>query len=240
MNTKEKFLIIIPAYNEEKSALKVIDKIQSNLPNIDIVVIDDKSTDDTLKILRTKSISILPLPINLGYGAAIETGYLYAFQNNYDAVIQLDADGQHRPEDIVTFIEEYRKKDSDIILGSRFLNPESYKPPIARRIGMIFFSTLISLFAKINITDPTTGFQMVNRKIIAYYIKNKVFPSDYPDADILILLKKLGFNIKEVPVKMYANNENKSMHSGLKPLYYVIKVSLSIFIVLISNLKKGK
>tara|TARA_B100000315_G_C14572519_1_gene586326 strand:- start:1686 stop:2390 length:705 start_codon:yes stop_codon:yes gene_type:complete len=225
-------LIIIPAYNEGKSILKVITSIRNYYSDIDILVIDDGSTDDTAMISNKAGAVVLSHPFNIGYGASLQTGYKYAVYNQYNFLIQIDGDGQHDIKGIGDLIRNLKECSYDVILGSRFLGKDYYKLSIFRLFGIRLFRLFIYLLTKQKISDPTTGFQAIKKKVLKLYIQD-LFPSDYPDADIIILLSKLNINIKEIPVVMYPNREGKSMHKNpINVLYYLFKVMLSICVTL--------
>jgi len=230
---KKRCLAIIPAFNEEKNIAAVIRKVKSGNSVDDILVVDDCSNDRTAAVAVQAGARVVTLLSNLGYGAAVETGYKYANEHGYDTVVQLDGDGQHEPGCISDLLQALHAVPADVVIGSRFLGKSShYRPPLARRIGMRFFRLLIRMFIHKTITDPTSGFQALNRNVIQFLVKNNLYPSDYPDADIIILLNNVGFRITEIPVVMYESTTGKSIHSGFKPLFYMVKMLLSIFSVL--------
>ncbi len=232
-----KVAILVPALNEADTIENVIKGIKKNNPDFDVVVIDDGSTDKTAELAERAGAAVLSLTVNLGYGAALQTGYKYALLNGYDYTVQIDGDGQHDPKYINNLIETVQN-GTDVAIGSRFLdNLGNYNHPTLRQIGMMFFRFLIYLFINQKISDPTSGFQALNKNVISYFAKSKQYPSDFPDADIIILLHYAGFRISEVPVVMFRNETGKSMHSGFKPIYYIIKMLLSIYAVLFGNQK---
>lgn len=225
-----KTLIIIPAYNEEKNIKNTVEKIKElNNLDIDYVVINDGSKDTTLDILKENNFKYVDLPSNLGIGGAVQTGYKYAFKENYDVAIQFDGDGQHNAE----FIPEMIKcieNGQDFVIGSRFLEKKGkFKSTKIRRIGIKFLGCLIKICTGRKITDPTSGFRACNRDIIKIF--NNEYPSDYPEPDTIVRLIKMNrFNIKEIPVIMNEREGGKSSINALKSIYYMIKVSLSIII----------
>jgi hypothetical protein len=225
-------LILIPAFNESARIAGVIEGVREVCPEFDILVVNDGSRDDTAGQARVAGATVVSHPFNLGYGVAIQTGYKYAWRHGYEALVQIDGDGQHDPTYIPQLLAPVLAGEADFALGSRFLGIESYEPSLARRVGMGFFRTLISRLVAQRITDTTSGYQAFNRQVIGYFT-SEVFPCDYPDADMLLTLHRAGFRIKEVPVRMYANASGKSMHAGLKPLYYMFKMMLSIFVTLL-------
>ena len=231
IDTKD-ILLIIPAYNESKTIGKVIVEIKNQLPVLDILVVNDGSSDDTDKIAKKHGINVVSLPFNMGYGSALQTGYRYAQNKNYQYVLQMDADGQHEPKELVDLIKTIKGDRVDIVIGSRFLNECNYHASWLRRLGMIIFSKITSLIIKQRITDPTSGFQALNHKVLKFFT-SEFYPSDYPDADVIILLYHVGFRIKEIPVVMYSALNKGKIHNGLKPLYYVFKMFLSIIMIFI-------
>lgn len=229
-------LIVIPAFNEQKHIADVVSKIR-NLPlPVDILVVDDSSTDATAHIAKSKGAKVISLPFNMGYGASLQTGFKYATENKYEYIIHLDADGQHEPESIDSLIKGIQNGQADIVIGSRFLVNPNYPLDIPRRIGIAIFRTITSFIIKQNITDPTSGFQALNRK--AFELYSNIYPVDFPDADIIILSYFAGLKIREIPVKIYPKSSGKSIHSGLKPFYYAFKMFLSIFVTLLRKKKR--
>ncbi|MCJ7813528.1 glycosyltransferase family 2 protein, partial [bacterium] len=222
-----------PAYNEEAKIVQVIEGVRSIGFVDEIVVIDDGSEDQTAVKARDAGATVIPLVVHLGYGAALQTGYKYAFERGVDGVVQIDGDGQHDPKFINNLIEKIENGCCDVVIGSRFLGEyQCYHAVWVRRMGMRFFQFLIFLFIKEKFTDPTSGYQALSRRVIEFFAMSNYYPPDYPDADMIILLHNLGFKTEEIPVIMYESQTGKSMHSGLKPLFYIVKMMLSIFSVL--------
>ena len=234
-------VVLVPAFNEAGSIKRVVTNITRTNPDVDVVVINDGSSDDTAQLAKEAGATVLSLPVNLGYGAALQTGYKYALMNNYDYTVQIDGDGQHDPRIIGQLITTLQD-GMDVAIGSRFLdgNIGNYDNPTFRKLGMLFFRSLIYLFIKQKITDPTSGFQAMSRPVFCFFAKSNQYPSDFPDADIIILLHYAGFQVQEVPVVMYNSETGKSMHSGFKPLYYIVKMLLSIYAVMFGNEKLAK
>ncbi|MFQ5900620.1 MAG: glycosyltransferase family 2 protein [Thermodesulfobacteriota bacterium] len=229
----KKFLVIIPAYNEEKNIGHVVEGIRRHEPSLDILVVNDGSTDSTSDVLRGLNVDTINLPFNLGYGGALQTGFKYAVEKDYDFVVQFDADGQHLPEDIKKLLRPLFEEDADIVVGSRFMEGRGYKPSISRRLGMILFGLLTATITKQRFTDVTSGFQALSKKTVKFYSKKGNYPSDFPDADVLAMMSLSGFKIVEVSVKMFGREKGESMHSGYRAIIYVLKMLLSIFIVLL-------
>lgn len=232
MNKIKKALIIMPAYNEEKNIARVIQDIKAGNPSMDILVINDGSGDSTSIISKESGALVINLPFNMGYGVALQTGYKYALENGYEYVVQMDADGQHDPRFIETLLTKVKEGSADVIIGSRFLSSDCYKIPATRAIGMQIFNMICSIILKQRITDSTSGYQAISRDVLKFYADD-IYPCDYPDADVLIMLHFAGFKIKEIPVVMRASKSGKSMHGGIKSLYYVFKMLLSILVTLL-------
>lgn len=232
-------LVIIPVYNEEQELPALIADIRSVEPLIDILVVDDGSTDRSVELSRSLGVFVAAHPFNMGYGVALQTGYKYAAKNNYDIIIQLDGDGQHDPRFITPLSDPIARGLADVTIGSRFLIGQGYIPPFLKRVGMVVFGKLATLITKIRVTDPTSGFQALSAPAFRYFTEDH-FPFDYPDADVLILLHKAHFRFQEVPVNMRPNRQGKSMHSGLAPIYYVFKMFLSIAMTLLRDAPPGR
>jgi glycosyltransferase involved in cell wall biosynthesis len=223
---------VIPAYNEGERISGVIAEIRSVLGPVDIVVVDDGSADDTPAQARSAGAWVVPLPVNLGYGAALQAGYKFAIRNDYTLVVQMDGDGQHDSAYLPRLIEAARAADVDVVIGSRFLDRDGhYRPSRARKLGMALFGRIASAVTRQHVSDPTSGFQVIDIRVARFFCTD-VYPADYPDADILILLHRSGFRIKEVGVQMRPP-PGKSMHSGHRSIYYVYKMCLSIFVTLL-------
>lgn len=240
-DSQKRSLLLIPAYNEEGRIASVIRGVREIYPTLPVVVINDGSHDATGKRAAEAGARVISHPYNLGYGVALQTGYKYALMEGYDAVAQMDGDGQHDPTYIRVLLDTVQSGEADVAIGSRFLaSPEAgpdrvpYRASLMRRCGMKLFGTIASLIIKQKVTDPTSGYQAMSRKVLEWVSSDK-FPWDYPDADVIIMLHRAGFRIREVPVQMYALPEKKSMHSGWKPIYYVFKMFLSILVTLMRD-----
>lgn len=227
-----KILVLIPAFNEATVVATVIADIRCVVPDYDILVVNDGSTDSTATVASAAGAMVASHAFNMGYGVAIQTGYKYAYTHGYHAIVQLDGDGQHDPLCIPDLLKPILAGEADFVIGSRFLECRSYEPNWARSIGMALFKNLVSWRTGQQITDSTSGYQAFNRDVIRFFTR-ETFPNDYPDADVLITLHRAGFTIAEIPVRMFANPAGTSMHSGIKPLYYVFKMFLSIAVILL-------
>jgi glycosyltransferase involved in cell wall biosynthesis len=224
-------LIVIPAYNEAGSIASVIREVQALHPQLDMLVVDDGSSDSTSELAESLGVKVLRLPFNLGYGAAVQTGLVYAVEADYEACVLIDGDGQMNPKDIDGLLTQVADNQVDLALGSRFLGKTDYALPLTRRLGIALFSKMTSFFTHQQITDPTSGFQVIGRRLMEFFVKDN-YPADFPDADTIIRLYFAGFKIKEVPVTIRARLQGKSMHGGASALYYVYKMLFSILIAL--------
>ncbi|MEW6108623.1 MAG: glycosyltransferase family 2 protein [Nitrospirota bacterium] len=223
--------IIIPAFNEAGRIAETIAGIRK-LTDADIIVINDGSSDETSAEARKTGVLLLELPFNLGYGAALQTGFKYAIRKGYKFAVQMDADGQHDPEYIKTLLNEVQTGETDVAIGSRFLGEGTYRPTTVKKMGMVFFRLIASAITGQKITDPTSGFQALNSKAMDFYASD-AYPSDFPDADVLVMLHRKGIRFREIPVRMNHSTKRKTMHSGIVPIYYLFKMILSIFVTLL-------
>lgn len=223
-----KILIIVPAYNEEKNIASTISDIQDLDMYCDILVVNDGSSDKTSQTARVAGKSIvIDLPINLGIGGAVQTGFKYAERNNYDIAIQFDGDGQHKASEIKKIFNVIANHEADVAIGSRFLEKESsFRSTFMRRKGIFIFKIINYLLIRQIITDNTSGFRAYNNRAIAFLAKN--YPADYPEPESVVLLGRHGFRIKEVPVVMQQRNFGRSSIRGWRIIYYMVKVLLSI------------
>jgi len=222
-----KKLVIIPAYNECGSIQKAVDDIKEHAPGFDYVVINDCSTDKTLAICRENHLNYVNLSVNLGIGGAVQTGYIYACQNGYDMAVQFDGDGQHDAAYLEMMARKLVETGSDMVIGSRFIEKEGFQSSGLRRVGIRYFSVLIRLLTGKRVTDPTSGMRMVNRDVMRIYADS--YPKDYPEPESVMAILRKGKKVLEVPVVMREREEGTSSISGLKSAYYMIKVTLAIF-----------
>lgn len=223
-----KKLIIIPAYNESESIKNTVEEIKDKAKGFDYVVINDCSTDQTRKICEENNFNIVNLPINLGIGGAVQTGYKYGIRNGYDIAVQVDGDGQHDPQYLNIMSEYFVKNKADMVIGSRFINKEGFQSSSARRIGIKYFTCLIKILTGAKITDPTSGLRMVNREVMELFAED--YPKDYPEPESVVAILRRGKKVEELPVIMRERNGGVSSISLKKSVYYMIKVSLAILI----------
>ncbi|TXK85798.1 glycosyltransferase family 2 protein [Paenibacillus sp. N3.4] len=227
-------LAIIPAYNEEKSIEHVVAAIKQEQPDMDIIIINDGSTDQTSWMAQKTGLAIvIDLPVNLGIGGAMQTGYLYAYRHEYDLAVQIDADGQHDPKELTQIMEPILSGTVDCCIGSRFLHKTAYRSAWNRRLGILFFTWMIQWMTGKTFTDPTSGFRAVNRRLIDLFAHD--YPEDYPEVEAIVLLERKKFIVQEVSVRMHARKTGRSSITPLKSLYYMMKVSLAVCITRIRN-----
>ena len=224
-----KTLVIIPAYNEEETIASVIDSLHRAVPSYDILVIDDGSRDATAKIVRgLDDVELVSLPYNLGIGAAMQTGFKYAYRNGYDTAIQCDADGQHPPHEIERLVSRLDLGDCDLVVGSRYVADSEYTPTFSRRVGKSLLSRWVDAVIGGGITDTTSGFRAVNRRAMRMFCDH--YPEDYPEAEALVIMHKSGLRAVEVPVHMSPRQGGSTSIRPRHAIYYMVKVGLAIFI----------
>lgn len=230
----KRIIFVCPCLNEEGRVGKVIGSVRKAFSSSEVVVVDDCSSDGSGTEARDAGATVLTHFCNLGYGAALQTGYMYALQNDHDILVQLDADGQHSPDAISALIAPIVENTADLCIGSRHLSQASSDTPFIRRCGQNLFASIIRLFGGPTLSDPTSGFQAMNRKAVSLFAQD-IFPCDYPDSDVILLSHYVGLRIMEVPTRMEARSGGDSLHSGLKPIYYSIKMIFSMLIVLLNR-----
>lgn len=221
-------LAIVPAYNEEKAIQNVVREIKALDIPIDVAVIDDGSEDQTADMAGKADAVVISLPYNLGIGGAVQTGFQYAVQKSYQTAVQVDGDGQHIPEEIPLLLKTMADEKVDVVIGSRFLGKGNFSSSIPRRLGIRIFQMVNSLFLRQKITDNTSGFRAYNQRAIAFLAE--YYPHDYPEPESVILLKKNGFTMTEIPVRMRQREHGQSSISAFRAVYYMVKVLLAIFV----------
>jgi hypothetical protein len=221
-----KKLVIIPAYNEEGNIEKTVTDIEKNAPDFDYVIVNDCSTDHTYQICQEKGYNVINLPVNLGIGGGVQTGYMYGWRNGYDIAVQFDGDGQHTASFLNTMADYLTKNHLDMVIGSRYITKDGFQSSGIRRAGIRYFTWLIKLLTGQKITDPTSGMRMVNRDIIELFAKD--YPKDYPEPETVTFILKRKKRVAEIPVLMNAREAGVSSISPLNAVYYMIKVTMSI------------
>jgi glycosyltransferase involved in cell wall biosynthesis len=222
-------IAIVPAWNEERAVASVVEGIRSVDPELDVVVVDDASTDLTAERAREAGAFVVRLPFNLGIGGAVQTGFQFAREGGYDFAVRLDGDGQHDPSELPKLLEVLERGDADIVVGSRFANgANGRRGPIARRAGIVFFARLVSLLTRQKVTDTTSGFQALNRRGIAIFAAD--YPHDYPEVEATVMVHKHRLRLVEVPVLMRDREYGSSSITALRSIYYVLKVTLALLV----------
>ena len=232
---KVKKLIIIPAYNESANIEKTVASIKKDAKGFDYVIINDCSVDNTRKICEDNGFNIVNLPINLGIGGAVQTGYRYAYEHGYDVAVQVDGDGQHDPEFLDTMAVYLVDHNLDMVIGSRFIEKKGFQSSYTRRMGIRFFTGLIKLMTGKTITDPTSGLRMIGRNAMGLFAYD--YPRDYPEPESVVAILRRNMKVEEIPVVMKAREGGVSSISLKKSVYYMIKVPLAILIERIRKLQ---
>jgi glycosyltransferase involved in cell wall biosynthesis len=229
--TPPKTLVIIPALNEEGSVASVIARVHQVIPWADVVVVNDGSTDETGRIAEQAGAIVLHLPYNVGIGASVQTGFMFADLQGYEIVVRNDGDGQHAAREITEVIHALQEHDVDIVIGSRYLEDRGYTGTPLRRLGSFILATLISRIIGQRVTDPTSGFTACNRRAIRLFAQ--VYPHDYPEPESIVILHRAGLKLREIPVSMKPRKHGQSSITPVRSAYYMIKVILAILVGLL-------
>jgi glycosyltransferase involved in cell wall biosynthesis len=233
-------LVIIPCYNEEASIKNLVDDIQKIKKqydlSIDILIVNDCSKDKTLEVVKSLDCLYLDLPVNLGIGGGMQSGYKYAFRNGYQFAVQMDGDGQHPAVELPKLLQEAQHHKADVIIGSRFLEGKGFQSSFFRRLGINYFKWLNRILIGQTIHDSTSGFRVFNRKTLE--IVNQYYPDEYPEPEAIVLFGLSNLKMKEVPVEMCERQGGVSSIHSLRAVYYMFKVTLGIIFVYIRL--KGK
>lgn len=227
-----RIVAIVPAFNEAGAIGDVVDAIRATDALYDVVVIDDGSVDETGAIARTHGAAVVTLPYNMGIGSTVQTGFKYALEHGYATAVRLDGDGQHDPGELEKLLGPIVRGEADIVTGSRFVEGSGeYRPPLARRIGIIWFARIVSFLTRQRVTDTTSGFQALNRRGIALFAAD--YPNDYPEVEATVLVFKHRLRLVEVPVTMRERETGTSSITFLRSIYYVLKVTLALFMAML-------
>lgn len=220
-------IVIIPAFNEAGSIVRVVEDVKRAVPDFDVVVVDDGSTDATASIVPEWA-TVLSLPFNLGIGGAMQTGYRFAAEHGYDVAVQVDGDGQHPASEIVGLVETLHESDADMVIGSRFLESGRYRQSAARAAGSRVLRVLLRILTGRSYTDCTSGFRAANRRVIRAF--SHWYPDDYPEPEVVLLLHRSGFRVAETSVRMHQRVSGRSSIPLGRGLYYVLKVSVALLL----------
>jgi glycosyltransferase involved in cell wall biosynthesis len=223
-------LAVVPAYNEEATVNGVVEALRRRTPQLDVIVIDDGSTDSTSECAERAGAEVLRMQFNLGIGGAVQAGFKFADENDYDYMVQVDGDGQHDPGEIAKLFAAAEGPDrADMICGTRFATQTGYMAPISRRTGIHIFAFLLSRLLRQPVTDPTSGFRLYNRRAIAVFARD--YPHDYPEVEAVLMLHHHRLTMREVPVRMFTRGGGVSSITGSgKSFYYMVKVLLALFV----------
>lgn len=236
MNKIWKVGIVIPCYNEQDNILELYQELSSTVYGeqfkIFPVFINDCSTDHTAQILRQHHVNFIDLPVNLGIGGAVQTGYKYCYQQGFDIAVQMDGDGQHPPAELKKILTPFLHESVDVVIGSRYLTKEGFQSSALRRTGINYFKWLNKTLVGVTISDSTSGYRALNRK--AMELVSDYYPDEYPEPEAIILYSLAKLKIKEVPVAMRERQGGESSIRNFKAVYYMVKVTLSTLFLFIS------
>jgi hypothetical protein len=220
---------VVPAFNEEGAIGRVVEEIRASDPAIDVVVVDDASTDETAAIAESLGATVLRLPFNVGIGGAVQTGFRYALAEGYDTAVRLDGDGQHDASELAKLLAPLERGEADLVVGSRFVDPGGgYRPPWARRIGIRLFARLVSVLCRERVTDTTSGFLALDRVGIELFAAE--YPHDYPEVEATLVALRSGLRLSQVQVDMRERETGASSITFLRSLYYIVKVTLALLV----------
>ena len=231
-----KKIVIIPAYNEISNIRTTVQDILDHAPGFDYVIINDCSQDGTMRFCTEQGMNIINLPVNLGIGGAVQTGYLYAWRNGYDVAVQFDGDGQHDASYLGEMADCLQEQQADMVIGSRYIKKEGFQSSGIRQFGIRYFSALIKLLTGKRVTDPTSGMRMVNRDVMKIYSED--YPVDYPEPESVVTILRMGKKVSEIPVIMRERQGGVSSISPRKAVYYMIKVTLAILMECLRKRRK--
>ena len=223
-----KILVIIPCYNERESILRTVAELRAVYPQADCLVVNDCSTDDSAALLAANGIPFLDLPVNLGIGGAVQSGYRYACAHGYDITVQLDGDGQHDPAYLPAVVAPVAEGRLDVCIGSRFVEKQGFQTSFMRRVGIRFLSALICLLCGQHVLDVTSGFRAANAAATSYFAGH--YAIDYPEPEAALAASLAGFRVGEAPVRMRERQGGVSSINAVRSIYYMVKVSLSLII----------
>jgi glycosyltransferase involved in cell wall biosynthesis len=223
-------IAILPAFNEKQAIGRVIDEIQAVDPDLEILVVDDGSTDGTCALARARGVVVLRLPFNLGIGGAVQTGYLYALEQGFDIAVQIDGDGQHDPSQLGALLTPILAGEADLVVGSRFVQGR-HPAAFSRRAGMRILAGLVSALIRRKVTDTTSGFRALNKRAITLFAAD--YPHDYPEVEAVLMAVRHRLRLVEVPVKMRRRETGRSSITAARSVYYMVKVIIALLLGLL-------
>jgi glycosyltransferase involved in cell wall biosynthesis len=223
-----KRIAIVPAFNEERNIGRVVDELRAFDPGLEVVVISDGSVDRTASVAATHGAHVIVLPFNLGIGGAVQTGFRYAWERDYQLAVRCDGDGQHDPAELPKVIAPVLAGEADIAVGSRFSGGEGYRSSATRRLGIRLLALVVSAIARQRVTDTTSGFQALNRRALGLFAAD--YPHDYPEVEGMVMTIKHRLRLVEVPVRMREREHGRSSITAARSIYYMAKVLLALFV----------
>ncbi len=235
--SRGRVVAVVPAWNEAGAIGGVVDEILAFDPSIDVVVVDDASTDDTVDVARAHGATVLALPFNIGIGGAVQTGFRYARDEGYEVAVRLDGDGQHAAAELGKLLAPIRAAEADLVVGSRFVDPAgTYRPPFARRMGIRVFARLVSVLGGQKVTDTTSGFSALDRTAIELFATE--YPHDYPEVESTLVALRSGLRLVQVQVDMRERQAGTSSITFIRSLYYIVKVMLALLVASIRRYRR--
>jgi glycosyltransferase involved in cell wall biosynthesis len=231
--THLRLLVIVPALNEAAVISNVISDIRCALPSAEILVIDDGSKDNTAAVASAAGARVVKMPFNVGIGSAVQTGFRVAAEEDFDVAIQVDGDGQHPADQVPRLVTAISESGANYVIGSRFAEPGEYRPSLARRGGILLFSRLVSILARQQVSDTTSGLRAADRRAIRLFAEH--YPHDYPEVEAVILARRNALRIVEVPVVMRQRSSGRSSITPIRSLYYMVKVTLAVLVQFIGR-----
>jgi len=227
--TGARVVAVVPAYNESGAVGRVVDEIRAACPEAEVVVVDDASTDETAAVAEARGATVLRLPFNVGIGGAVQTGFRYALEEGFDRAVRLDGDGQHDASEIPTLFAPLERGEADLVIGSRFVDGVgTYRPPLARRLGIRVFARLVSLLGGQRVTDTTSGFIALDRAGIELFARE--YPHDYPEVEATLVALRSGLRLAQVQAEMRERETGSSSITFVRSLYYIVKVLLALLV----------
>lgn len=235
-----KTLVIIPCYNEEENLQRVVNALHAAAPDVDYLIVDDCSTDGSAALCKKNGYHYLTLPINLGIGGGVQSGYLYAREHDYDITVQMDGDGQHDPAYLQRLIRPVAGGELDMAIGSRFIEKEGFQTSFMRRLGINVIRVMIRALCGVDVRDTTSGFRACSKELTSYFADH--YAQDYPEPEAIVTAVLRGYRVGEVSVKMRERIAGKSSISPMKSIYYMLKVciALVVFRITIGRQKGGR
>lgn len=221
-------LLIVPCYNESLSLPRLAREIQEAKVGLDVMIINDGSSDQTVRVAKSLGLKVLDLPCNLGVGHAVQAGFQYGVEKNYDFLVRIDGDGQHPPGEIHKLIKRASTSEADLVVGSRFGGAQTLISTRIRYFGARALAGFLSLICQSHISDPTSGFWLVKRPLFSYFARE--FPTDYPEPEALAILRRQGYSYAEAPVQFRMRDAGESSIKSWGTIYYALKVGLALVV----------